>query len=474
MANRRLNGVLGQIRKLGAAVRAADATDADLLRRFVEVHDEIAFGMLVKRHSSMVLSVCQRVLSHTQDAEDACQATFLVLAQKAASIRKTASLSSWLHGVAFRAASNLRAERSRRRAREAAARSPAKTENAGLSWQEVQAILDEELLQLPESLRAPLLLCLLEGKTRDEAAQELGWNVTTLRGRLERGRKRLQSRLVQRGLTLSGALLGVLVFEKTAAAAMSPAALNSTVQAALLVAAGQPTTGVISSQVAVLTKGVLQAMFVTKMKLVSVIVLAVSILGVSAGLFIHQAVANDQPKLPPALISDHEGPMIVVLDQPDEKKQPEKGQEAKPAADAKTPRFQMEGVLEEVDAKENYITLRDMIRSGTMDMKLVKGNDGFKATIKLTKPTILKNLRVLADAKITDDGKEKKLSDLKAGTTVRVDLEYRRDGLVVVGMQKTAGGKNNLRIIGGVGEGIIIEGIQLQIDGGKKKDEKKP
>ena len=105
---------------------------------------------------------------------------------------------------------------------------------------------------------------------------------------------------------------------------------------------------------------------------------------------------------------------------------------------------------------------------------MVKGKDGFNATFKLAKPTVMKNLRVLADAKITDDGKEKKLSDLKAGTTVRVDLEYRRDGLVVVGMQKTAGGGNNLRIIGGKdGAGIIIEGFQIQIDGGKKKDDKK-
>ena len=208
-------------------------------------------------------------------------------------------------------------------------------------------------------------------------------------------------------------------------------------------------------------------MLVTKMKIVGLIMLAVSIVGISAGLFIHRAVASEQPDLPPALFSNLDGPTIVVLDQPDDKKP-----EAKPAGDAKTPRFQMEGVLEEVDAKENYITLRDMIRSGTIDMKLVKGKDGFNATIKLTKPTILKNLRVLADAKITDDGKEKKLSDLKAGMTVRVDLEYRRDGLVVVGMQKTAGGKNNLRIIGG--DGIVIEGIQIQIDGGKKKDEKKP
>ncbi|MSQ94279.1 MAG: sigma-70 family RNA polymerase sigma factor [Gemmataceae bacterium] len=463
MANRRLNGVIGQIRKLGAVAGAAGATDAELLARFVETQDEIAFGTLVKRHTSLVFSVCQRVLSHAQDAEDACQATFLVLAQKAASIRKMTSLSSWLHGVAYRVASNVRLERSRRRVRESTPRDMATTEGGGLSWQEVQAILDEELMQLPESLRAPLLLCLLEGKTRDEAAHDLGWSLSTLRGRLERGRKYLQARLVQRGLTLSIALIGVFVVDKATAGALSPAALDATVKAALLVAAGQATTGVISSQVAGLMKGVLSSMLVAKMKFAGLVVLAISILGIGAGLFLHQAVANDQAPAPPMVTSDLDGPTIVVLDQADDKK-PEKAKEAKPAGDAKSVRFQMEGVLEEVDAKEGYITVRDMIRSGKMDLTLVKGKDGFNATLKLAKPTILKNLRVLGDAKITDDGKEKKLSDLKAGLAVKVDLEYRRDGLVVVGMQKTA--SKGLRIIGGLDGGAI----EIQIEGSKKKD----
>ena len=415
----------------------------------------------------MVLSVCHRVLSHAQDAEDACQATFLVLAQKAASIRKLTSLSSWLHGVAHRVASNMRLERSRRRVRESTPRATETTDSGGLSWQEVQAILDEELMQLPESLRAPLLLCLLEGKTRDEAAQDLGWSLSTLRGRLERGRKRLQARLAQRGLTLSIALLGVFVVEKATAAALSPSALDATVKAALLVAAGQSTTGVISSQVVGLMKGALNSMLVAKMKFVGLVVLAVSILGIGAGLFLHQAVANEQTQTqtqaPPTVTADLDGPTIVVLDQVDAKK-PEKAKEAKPAGDPKAVRFQMEGVLEEVDAKEGYVTVRDMIRSGKMELTLVKGKDGFNATLKLAKPTILKNLRVLGDAKITDDGKEKKLSDLKAGMAVKVDLEYRRDGLVVLGMQKTA--SKGLRIIGGPDGGAI----EIQIEGNKKKD----
>src|SRR5262249_26085256 len=153
-----------------------------------------------------------------------------------------------------------------------------------------------------------------------------------------------------------------------------------------------------------------------------------------------------------------DGPTIVVLDQPETKK-PEKGKDAKPAGEAKAPHFSMDGILEEVDGKENYITLRDMIRIASFDLIQNKGKDGFNAALKLAKPTVLKNLRVAADAKITDDGKEKKLSDLKAGMAARVDLEYRRDGLVVVGIQKAKGDKNQLRIIGGSFN--IIGNIQI-------------
>jgi RNA polymerase sigma factor (sigma-70 family) len=465
MANRTLTKVLGQFRKLSVSACTPDATDGELLARFVEHQDQAAFATLVRRHNSMVFSVCRRVLANVQDAEDAGQATFLVLAQKAASIRKTASLTSWLHGVAFRVASNLRVERSRRRVREMTPRAPRQAGSSELSWQEVQSILDEELLQLPETLRAPLLLCLLEGKTRDEAAGELGWSLSTLRGRLERGRKQLQERLVKRGLTLAIALLGTIVVEGTAAAGLSPAAAHATVEAASLVAAGEPTTGVISSQVAGLMKGAVHSMLLAKLKFAGLIALVVSMLGIGAGLFIHQAVANDQTPTPVA-IADLDGPTIVVLDQADDKK-PDKGKE-KPAADPKAVRFQMECVLEEVDAKEGYVTLRDMVRSGKMELTLVKGKDGFHGQLKLAKPTILKNLRVLGDAKITDDSKEKKLGDLKAGMAVKADLEYRRDGLVVVGMQKTA--SKGLRIIGGEGGGPI----EIQIHGVKKKDDKKP
>src|SRR5262249_3232702 len=150
--------------------------------------------------------VCRRTLHNVHDAEDACQASFLVLARRAGSIRKRACLASWLHSVAYRAASRLRRDLARRHARERPCPDEPPAPVHDVSWRDVQAVVDAELARLPERFRAPLLLCYLEGKTRDQAASELGWSLDTLRGRLERGRNLLRARLTRRGLTLSAAL----------------------------------------------------------------------------------------------------------------------------------------------------------------------------------------------------------------------------------------------------------------------------
>src|SRR5262249_8695938 len=157
-------------------------SDGELLGRFVETHDEAAFTALVERHGPMVLRVCRRVLGHAQDAEDACQATFLVLVRKAASVRKRGSAASWLYGVAARTARKLRAERARR-GRICGCREEVVTGTAedDPSWREVRALLDEELSRLPEKYQVPLVLCYLEGRTRDEAARQLGWSLNRLR-----------------------------------------------------------------------------------------------------------------------------------------------------------------------------------------------------------------------------------------------------------------------------------------------------
>src|SRR5262249_47321706 len=147
--------------------------------------DERAFSVLMRRHGPMVFSVCKRVLHNEYDAEDAFQAAFLILAKKAGTIRKGESLHSWLYKVAFRLAQRQRTRLARHRTEEIPKEvSNPKIEPDDLSWREVRSALDEELQQLPEKYRAPLVLCCLSGKTRDEAAEELGWSLNVLKGRL--------------------------------------------------------------------------------------------------------------------------------------------------------------------------------------------------------------------------------------------------------------------------------------------------
>src|SRR5262245_61811010 len=171
-------------------------SDRCLLERFVSDRDEAAFASLVRRHGALVQGVCWRVLRHEQDVEDAFQATFLVLAKKATSVRWAEAIGGWLHGTAWRVASALRARRQRRRLEEQKPRPADAGPTAG--WEEMTAALDEELAGLPESFRSPLLLCYLQARTRDQAARELGWSLRTLKRRLTRSLVLLRQRLARR------------------------------------------------------------------------------------------------------------------------------------------------------------------------------------------------------------------------------------------------------------------------------------
>jgi RNA polymerase sigma factor (sigma-70 family) len=289
MANGHVNGVLTQVRKLVAAENACQLSDRQLLVRFVRDRDEVAFTALVSRHAAMVLNVCRRVLQNHADAEDACQATFLVLARRASSIRKKDSVGSWLHGVAFRAANNLRREIAHRLKREKRANA-AKTDPANrITWREVQTVLDEELQRLPEELRAPVLLCCLEGKAHNEGAQQLGWSLTTFRGRLERARELLRKRLTRRGVVLSGALLAAFLSGTTASAALSPTFVIRTVKAAL--AEDGVASAAVSAKALSLARGVMDIMFRKKTTVAGLAFLAAATVIGIAGLSV-QAVGN--------------------------------------------------------------------------------------------------------------------------------------------------------------------------------------
>jgi RNA polymerase sigma factor (sigma-70 family) len=253
-----LDVVLGHVRWLAGKGSPEDTPDQYLLRRFADERDEAAFAQLVRRHGPMVLGVCRRVLHDPHAADDVFQATFLVLARRPKSIRNEASVGSWLYQVAYRLAKRVRFAAARRRAYEL--RSPVPTTadpQDEMSWREMCAILDAELQALPDTFRAPLVLCYLEGLTRDEAARQLGWTAGAVKGRLERGRDMLRRRLMRRGITVSAALLGTLLTQD-AAAAVAGSLTAATVRCALSFVTRQ-TTGLAAS-VAVLADGVIRAL----------------------------------------------------------------------------------------------------------------------------------------------------------------------------------------------------------------------
>jgi RNA polymerase sigma factor (sigma-70 family) len=210
-------------------------SDRELLSRFANHQDEAAFDTLFHRHGAMVLATARRVMGNAHDAEDVCQAAFLLLAKKAATNRWQPSIAPWLHRTAHLLALKARTAAARRTRREGRAAA----ESAANPLLDLLAVLDAEVLALPEPLRGPIVLCYLEGATRDEAAERLRCPLATLKHRLERGRERLQAALVRRGMGLSTVLLGTLLTRSSIACA-SDGLAHDTVQAAAALAARQP------------------------------------------------------------------------------------------------------------------------------------------------------------------------------------------------------------------------------------------
>jgi RNA polymerase sigma factor (sigma-70 family) len=295
MTTQRTAGLLRHLHRVTAVHEIEQLADGELVRRFLAQRDEAAFEALLRRHGAMVLRVCHRVLHNEHDAEDAFQATFLLLARKAGSLRSQASVASWLHGVAYRVALKARAGAGRRRLHESQAADPSRAEPdvlADITLRETARLLDEELARLPEKYRTPLVLCCLEGKTRDEAAGLLGWSSSMIKSRLEEARGLLRSRLARRGLALSVPVLVSALARGSASAAVTRGLAAATVRAAVLFVGGRAmSAGVIPAQVAALTEGVLQAMWISKIKLAAAVVLAVGILGAGGGLLIHRTLA---------------------------------------------------------------------------------------------------------------------------------------------------------------------------------------
>lgn len=219
--------------RLLADERRRHATDRDLLQAFTQRSDNDAFAELLRRHGPMVLNLALHLLHHRQDAEDVFQATFLTLARKAHSLRGESSVAAWLHRVAWRLAMRSRARRTAGVSRPVedyqpahAGRSPQRSPADEISLRESQELLHEELAALPEHLRLPLILCYLQGRTRDEAARRLGWSLGTLKRRLEQGRKLLHARLSRRGVALPAVLSALLLASAEVPASLSASTLR--------------------------------------------------------------------------------------------------------------------------------------------------------------------------------------------------------------------------------------------------------
>ncbi len=244
MAKPVLRDVLEFLRKTRAAHELEQRTDRELLKRFVAQKEEAAFAVLVERHGRMVIGVCQRVLGDSHLAEDSFQATFIVLARRAASLGFNGSVAPWLYGVAQRIALKAKAQTRLRQDRERRFANMPRAETLDYrTWQEVRCVLDEEIGLLPEKYRAALVLCYFEGKSQERAAQELGWPKGTLARRLSRGRDLLRQQLTRRGITLSAGMLAAALCDNVSTAALSSGLVMKTVMGATLVAAGQIMAG---------------------------------------------------------------------------------------------------------------------------------------------------------------------------------------------------------------------------------------
>jgi RNA polymerase sigma factor (sigma-70 family) len=295
MSASQINGVVQHLRATVLLRDGAGLTDGQLLADYINQSDDAALAALVRRHGPMVWGVCRRVLGNYHDAEDAFQATFLVLVRKATSIVPRQKVANWLYGVARQTALKARAAAARRKGRERQVtemsdRAPAEPDRRP----DLQALLDEELSRLPGKHRAVLVLCDLEGKTRKEAALQLGVPEGSVAGWLARARTLLAKRLTRRGVAVLGGAVAAILAPRLASARVPASVVSKTMKFASLLAAGHAIAEVIPGKVAALMEGVLKTMFLSKLKVVVGTLLLMAVL-IAGGVAVVLGQAPDSP-----------------------------------------------------------------------------------------------------------------------------------------------------------------------------------
>jgi RNA polymerase sigma factor (sigma-70 family) len=270
-------------------------SDGQLLNRYLENRDDAAFAALVRRHGPMVWGVCLRIAGR-DDAEDAFQATFLILVRKAGAVKTREAVGNWLYGVASHAALKARSASARVRAKEKQVTSmPDAAKDQRDDREELQRVLDQELGALPDKYRLPVVLCDLEGRSRREVAAQLKIPEGTLSSRLTTAHQMLAKRLARHGLAVSGASLASLLAQNAASASVPTAVVTSTIKTATLVAASKgAVAGVVSTKVAGVTEGVMKAMLLTKLKIVMISLLVLGMIALGGGLLTYVQTAAAQ------------------------------------------------------------------------------------------------------------------------------------------------------------------------------------
>jgi RNA polymerase sigma factor (sigma-70 family) len=380
MATNQLRRVLQTLREAAAPDDGAGLSDGQLLESYVRGREEAAFAALVRRHGPMVWGVCRRVLRVRQDAEDAFQATFLVLVRKAAAVASKELVANWLYGVAHRTALKARTTAARRRGREKQVTAmPEPAAGRQRLWDELEPLLDQELGRLPDKYRAVLVLCDLEGKTRKEAARHFHLPEGTVGSRLATARALLAKRLARHGPAVSGAALAAALAQNAASANAPAAVVDATILAASLVGAGQTAAaGLISARALTLAEGVLKTMLLTKLKIATAVLAAAAVLVTGAAALSLQVPAAKPPDRPTP------EKQVLPAKPADQPVKEHKEDEARPAV--------VSGVATAVDAEKN--TLRVAHREGEGTFTVAK------------------------DARIDIDGKSGRLAGLPKGANV--------------------------------------------------------
>jgi RNA polymerase sigma factor (sigma-70 family) len=302
MASSQMSEVIQHLRRAVLLRDGAGRTDGQLLVDYIRHRDGPALAALVRRHGPMVWGVCRRVLGNWHDAEDAFQATFLVLVRKAASLASPELVANWLYGVAHQTALKARATAAKRKTRESQVTpmpEPAVTEQD--LWDDLLPLLDQELSGLPSKYRSVIVLCDLEGQTRKDAARQLGCPEGTVAGRLARARAMLAKQLTKRGVALSGGAVAAVLAQQAVSAGVPNSVVDATIKAARLLAAGKAAaTGAISAGAAALTEGVMKAMLFTKLRAAIAVVLIISFVAAVATILTCPTAAGQDDKKPAA------------------------------------------------------------------------------------------------------------------------------------------------------------------------------